>query len=185
MPIIENPINNLNYACDYCGKPIHLKPYIIKKYKHNCCCRSCSSKLKSITFKGENNHQFGLKGSLNSSYNFKTKKIKNGYFFIRKWEHPFKDEDGWVREHRLIAEKYLLNNENSVIVNEERYLNPDYEVHHIDENPLNNDIENLIIVTKSEHRIIHNFLKPRKRDLNTGRFISDDNTDMEEYLNES
>ncbi len=34
-------------------------------------------------------------------------------------------------------------------------------VHHIDKNPLNNDLGNLIVVSRSEHKIIHNF-NPKK-----------------------
>ena len=36
----------------------------------------------------------------------------------------------------------------------------DYEIHHIDENKDNNDISNLQLLTKSEHRRLHNLTRP-------------------------
>lgn len=36
-----------------------------------------------------------------------------------------------------------------------RDLDDDEEVHHIDENPLNNDLSNLIVLPKSEHAKLH------------------------------
>ena len=37
-----------------------------------------------------------------------------------------------------------------------------YEVHHIDMNKLNNDINNLAVLTKSEHAEVHNQYKEWK-----------------------
>ena len=48
------------------------------------------------------------------------------------------------REHRLIMEKHLG-----------RKLRSDEDVHHIDENRLNNNINNLEVMTKSEHARYH------------------------------
>ena len=36
-----------------------------------------------------------------------------------------------------------------------RDLDDDEEVHHIDKNPLNNDLSNLVVMTKSEHAKLH------------------------------
>lgn len=36
-----------------------------------------------------------------------------------------------------------------------RELTKDEEVHHIDGNPLNNDVSNLLVLTKEEHNKIH------------------------------
>ena len=35
----------------------------------------------------------------------------------------------------------------------------DYDIHHIDENKLNNSLSNLVYLTKSEHSKIHNKIK--------------------------
>jgi len=128
---------------------------------------------KKETFKGKNNPQYGLKGNLNTSWK-SDKRISHGYKLIRCPNHPFKNDDDFVFEHRLVAEKYLLNKENSVEINGIKYLLPKYEVHHKDFNKLNNDVNNLLVLTKSEHRRLHNLINPRKRDINNARFIKND-----------
>ena len=49
-----------------------------------------------------------------------------------------------IREHRVIVETYLG-----------RALSKQEYVHHVDMNPLNNSIDNLLIVSALEHSIIH------------------------------
>lgn len=46
------------------------------------------------------------------------------------------------------------------------YLKPEIDVHHIDKNGLNNNINNLIPLTRSEHTSIHNNEKTIIRDVN-------------------
>lgn len=87
-------------------------------------------------------------------------------------EHPFCNIDGRVFEHRLVAEQYLLNDDNSIEINGKRYLKPEFIVHHIDENKKNNDVNNLIVMTEREHRILHNKKRPRKRN-EKGQFIKE------------
>lgn len=58
-----------------------------------------------------------------------------------------KDENGkriFIDEHRYVMEQYLG-----------RKLKSDEIVHHIDENKNNNNIENLKVMTKSEHTRLH------------------------------
>ena len=74
----------------------------------------------------------------------------NGYKMIYLPIHPHCDGKGYIREHILVMEKYLG-----------RYLTEDEIVHHIDENKLNNDINNLKLMTKYEHKCDHSS-KPRK-----------------------
>lgn len=69
----------------------------------------------------------------------------------------------YIREHRLVVEQYLG-----------RKLESWEEVHHIDGNGLNNDISNLLILSKSDHlRLEHqngryrNHLKNLKRGWST------------------
>ena len=126
---------------------------------------------KMILMKGNGNHQYGLKGHLNASWKSDTRITNYGYIKIRSLDHPFCDCDGFVFEHRLIAEKYLLTEENSIEINGVRYLKPEYDVHHINEDRMDNRVENLIVLTKAEHRRIHNLLNPRNRD-ELGRFVS-------------
>lgn len=170
--IKESDPNYLNCICPICGKKFHLKQSLVDKCKSNCCSRSCSAELKKINMSGAGNHQFGLKGRLNSSWKSDEKISHYGYRLIRDLDHPFANSDGFVFEHRLVAEKYLLNKYNSVEINGKTYLRNDYDVHHKDFNRLNNSVENLLVMTKAEHKSLHNKLSPRARDKTTGRFIS-------------
>ena len=145
----------LNCKCPICGKEFHLKPSLINKTKTNCCSKECLRELKRFTMAGEKNHQYGLKGDKNASWKSDSY-IRLGYKKIRVLDHPFRDSDDFVPEHRLVAEKYLLTEENSIEINGKRYLKPELEVHHIDENKLNNSPGNLLVLTKSEHRTLHN-----------------------------
>jgi hypothetical protein len=119
--------------------------------------------------KGEGNHQYGLKGELNASWKSDERISHYGYRLIRVLDHPFRNEGDFVFEHRLVAERYLLNDENSIEVNNKLYLKGDYVVHHKDFNKLNNDVTNLEVMTRANHTALHAKLKLIERD-ELGRF---------------
>lgn len=158
--IREHPENI--FECEICGEKVYRDPYSQKKNKHVTCSYECSNKLKSIIYRGEGNHQYGLKGHLNASWKSDEKISFYGYKMIRMLDHPFCNSDGFVFEHRLVAEEYLLNEENSVVIDGKRYLSPDFIVHHKDGNRLNNEVDNLQIMTLAEHTSYH--AKKRKSD---------------------
>ena len=59
--------------------------------------------------------------------------------------HPTANADGWMKEHRYVAEKKLG-----------RLLKPEEVVHHLDEDKFNNDPDNLIVFkTNSDHSAFH------------------------------
>ena len=167
--IRENNPKYLNCTCDICGKKFHIKPSHKERFKHISCSRECDIEYRKQIMTGEGNHQYGLKKELNSTWNG-GRRIKNGYCLVYNPEHPFSGSDGCVSEHRLVAEEFLLNDDNSIEVNGGKYLKPEYVVHHIDENRLNNDVTNLMVLTKGEHTAIHNKRKPRQRN-EKGQFI--------------
>ena len=68
------------------------------------------------------------------------------------------NSDGFVFEHRLVAEEYLLNEQNKINIDGKDYLSPDYHVHHIDFDRTNNDVDNLYVLPKSLHIKFHNSL---------------------------
>jgi endogenous inhibitor of DNA gyrase (YacG/DUF329 family) len=78
------------------------------------------------------------------------KKIKisstlwKGYQYFCDIEHPLAFSGGRVLLHRHLM---------SIKIG--RWLTSDEHIHHIDENKLNNNIDNLIICTKSEHIRFH------------------------------
>jgi len=86
-------------------------------------------------------------------------------------EHPFCQSDGIVLEHRLVAEKYLLNEENSVIIDGRAYLKKEYVVHHKNHDRLDNRVENLEIMRKGDHSKMHCKERKMRRDAKSGRFI--------------
>lgn len=79
-------------------------------------------------------------------FNWKGGKIKKGkYYYILKPEHPLCTAGGYIAEHRFIVENYLR-----------RFLDPKEVIHHINENPTDNRIENLILcVNNAEHKKFH------------------------------
>lgn len=164
--------SELNTRCDNCGIMFHLKPCHKNRYKTHCCSKECLIEFKSKNMTGEGNHQYGLKGRLNPTWKSDERITEYGYRVIRCLHHPFRTKYDFVFEHRLVAEKYLLDEFNSIEVDGKLYLKPELEVHHIDEDKLNNNPNNLLILTKSEHMRLHSLKRNIERDSETGRFIA-------------
>ena len=148
---------SLNAVCTVCGKPYHVKPKDLKTTKY--CSRKCQNEAKKTYMKGNGNHQYGLTGDNNSSWKGGRKISSYGYVLIWKPEHPFANGDGNVFEHRLVAEKYLLDDENSVVINGKKYLSKEYCIHHIDFDRTNNKPENLMVMKNTDHMSLHSTLR--------------------------
>ena len=98
----------------------------------------------------------GLLGylALNKHYKWNggKRKTSQGYIEIKSPNHPFRNKQGYVPKHRLIAEKTLG-----------RYLTKGEIIHHIDENPLNNKLKNLYLFAKRwQHAVYHRQVKRGK-----------------------
>lgn len=163
-----------NCTCLVCGVKFHDKPSHIKKGGGKYCSKKCHYEAKKEYMKGEKNHQFGLKGRKNASWKSDVRITSYGYRAIRDLGHPFQCDRDFVFEHRLVAEKYLLTDENSIEIDGKRYLSPDYAVHHKNFDRLDNRVENLEVMLKSEHHRLHALLNPQKKDKKNGRFIMSD-----------
>lgn len=116
----------------------------------NCGCGRCNEKISPIDKKGrpvrfKKNHTNRGK----HHYNWKGGRYEyDGYWYVKRPEHPYCDSRGYVQEHRLVYEHYL-----SIILDEDVYIPKSYEIHHIipvKEGGTNN-ILNLQLLTKSEH----------------------------------
>lgn len=148
-----------NCICDECGREFHRKKSNFGKSEHTWCSKRCEKLGRSKMMTGKGNHQYGLLGRDNASWKSDEKISGYGYKLVRDLTHPFKNCDGFVFEHRLVAEKLLLSKEVSIEINGHSYLHPDYIVHHKDFNRLNNTVTNLLIMERGEHMKLHWKLK--------------------------
>ncbi len=74
---------------------------------------------------------------------------REGYWMIRKADHPCATVDGYVPEHRYLAECAIG-----------RYLSSDEQVHHINMAKLENRVENLAVLpTKGDHSRFHKYME--------------------------
>lgn len=158
----EKNIKKRNYKCVICGVDIYVKPHrILKENFGFTCSRDCACKIRSIKTKGSGNHQYGLKGKMNASFKSGTRISNYGYVLIYLPEHKRANCNGYVFEHIIKMEEHLGRELKFV-----SKLNKDNEVvHHIDFNKKNNNIENLMLLTRGEHTSLHNRINPMPRDL--------------------
>lgn len=149
----------IKFNCDYCGKATAVKPYVYHRSKTHCCSRECAALLKHKTFTGENNHQFGLRGPLNSSFKDGDAKSQNGRHVEVMVYSPDcieSNKTGRVKKHRLL----IYNNKDKFdsCIFQNGIIHPAINVHHIDCDHTHNYIENLIPLTKRQHKVVHSKL---------------------------
>ena len=86
--------------------------------------------------------------SINSILKKTISRIKNGYLqFFNKRNRK------WVWLHRFIAQIFYG-----------KPIPTGHEVHHIDKNKLNNSPNNLMVISKEEHRRIHSYDRSKLKD---------------------
>ncbi len=118
--------------CDLCGKEFSRYYNYAKKSKKHYCSLKCLNSIRKGKLLGEENPNW--KGG-----KYKT---KQGYIIIR-------DNYGErIPEHIVIVEKYL-----------DRKLYDNEEIHHINEDKADNRLENLVVLAKDEHRVLHHVIR--------------------------
>lgn len=125
--------------CPICGKEFYLKPFYYNRASTHCCSKECSAKLKETTFAKENNHQFGLKGELNSSFKGKEIPKRNIHqvdLMVYDPENPEANKSGRIKKHRQII--YQNKDRFDDCIFNDEILNKKIQVHHIDCNHNNN-----------------------------------------------
>ena len=119
-------------ACG-CGKTVYRDKYTLKRFP------------KSYV----SGHQF--KGYLNINWNNGQYITLRGQVFLKRPQHQNADKRGYIRRSIYNMSKYL----NRPIKNNEL-------VHHKDGNPTNDDIDNLVIISRQTHASLHHkgLIKP-------------------------
>lgn len=151
-----------NTKCFACGKPIYIKPSRIARSKSGkfTCSKECMGKMRSMIFTGSNNpnyHEETISYYENNGFKYQRIKLHN---------HPYKGFQDYYPYHRYIVEQNhnMFDDKYFNIIDGQYYLKPEVNIHHKDENTLNNNISNLIPLTMSEYRKLHNSTKEIIRD---------------------
>lgn len=136
--------------CPFCGKE-----FVKKRKGHKFCSVRCGGlygsqyakkhrkrNAKPIWDGVERKNMWKIRGTAKT----------NGYLFAMCPEHPNAASTGYVLLHRLIMENHIG-----------RLLRENEVVHHIDGNKINNKIENLMLLTNSEHSRLHSEMRKKNR----------------------
>lgn len=142
--------------CAYCGKPLKLKPYKYNLTQNPCCSKECANQLKKEKYKGCSNHQFGLRGPLNASFKTGDLQDQNGKnidIMVYSPDCPESNKTGRVKKHRLLI--YQNKNRFNKCIFKDDLIHPDINIHHIDCDHDHNNIDNLVPLTKKQHKSLH------------------------------
>lgn len=148
-------------VCSYCGRIFFYLGSHASRNKHFFCCNDCylgfkTKKIKVTCDRCGKKYMKKRSAVDRTEHNFCTP-LRCLEYRHKQGESACNHQVNGVVVHRRIVEDKLG-----------RVLRPWEEVHHIDGNHFNNNLDNLQVVSKSEHAKIHATLKERGRD---GRFV--------------
>ncbi len=134
-----------NTTCDLCSKPIYRAKCVLAVNAGKFCSRACRNRAHPCF----GNAGPRMKGERNPAWRggVSWRRAKGNYVGGKYVRCPTEflqmaRKDGYVAEHRLVMAKSL-----------QRLLLPKEVVHHIDHNPRNNALENLMLfASNSEHK---------------------------------
>lgn len=140
--------NPLYKKCEVCGKEFRTYPSKIAMGRGKYCSKECSMKItnQKLSENGEHTRfEKGQKAWNKRGFTYTMARMGGrAYKLIFFPEHPNSSKKGYVREHRLIMEDSIG-----------RYLSRNEVVHHINNDTLDNNINNLELLTQEEHRRLH------------------------------
>lgn len=109
-----------------CGTVFSHQRSVVRKY----CSKKCEAEGRTVR-------------PLDRMHNGRPTRLNSaGYVFVWEPDHPA-SYSGWLLEHRLVAEQTLG-----------RRLNRTEEVHHINRDKTDNRVENLVVLSGSDHAYI-------------------------------
>lgn len=138
---------NVDYKCEVCKKRVrkYVSPSRIASGQDTL--QFCSRTCAGVGRRGKKHHQWTGGTHID----------KDGYVMVSRSDHPDANSRGYVRQHRLFMEEHIG-----------RRLMKTEVVHHINDDPADNRIENLqLYKNNAEHK--RDDSKHRKRKKN-GRF---------------
>ena len=147
----------LKCACGECEE--FVKPPSKFKQGHN-------SKIRKLSKQHKINIGIGVTGEHNTFWNGGKSETWNGYLQTRVYNHPFSNKKhkgskwGYIRTHRLVVEQYLSKKLDMTV-----YLGRSIIIHHKNGNKHDNRIENLELMTISQHMRLHGKQRNRKKPL--------------------
>lgn len=148
--------------CELCGKEFYIHTCYLGRNEHYYCSRQCNGKVRGQEWKkfahlgranwtDKSNQELRIRmvGSNNPAWKggvtyFKKHGNYAGVVYVRSpYEYlPMARKDGYIMEHRLVMAKHIG-----------RLLKREEIVHHIDHNPSNNEISNLMLFpSNKEHK---------------------------------
>lgn len=140
------------HICQRCGKPYQSHRNYQKYCSYEC---SNAGKIQTPEMLRVNSEKNSGAGNANWKGGID---IKTAHNYKLRWvpDHPFRDSRNYILEHRYVMEQHLG-----------RYLTKEEVVHHINEDPTDNRIENLkLLPNNSSHCKLHAELRRNKKLLN-------------------
>ena len=126
--------------CIRCGKDFFSLLSQQKRLgKGKYCSKSCSKIGKMLSAKHVENISISKLGEKNPRWSG-GKTTLQGYFLLKRPNHPNSNSDGYILEHRLVMSNHIG-----------RPLNKTEVVHHKNSDRKDNRIENLELLTRSSH----------------------------------